>query len=268
MPAGRWPAAPLRLAVVQADAAPGDVGANVRAAVGAVEAAAAAGARLVAFPELFLCRYDLAGLAARPASWLHPEDARLAPLRAASAATGAAVAVGAALRAGDGARWLATLWVEPGGGLGVYAKAHLHPTEQGLFVPGPGPAVFAVGDWRVAPAICLDAAHPAHAMAAAARGAHLYLGASLYWRGEERRMGLQYGARAMDHRMYSAVANHLGVAGGGPSCGRSAVWGPDGVAVAALGHARPAVLHATLEPSALAAYAAGAANPGPPAPRV
>lgn len=249
------PPGPLALALVQADARAGDVVANVAGAVAHVRAAAAAGARLVAFPELHLCRYDLAVLAARPGAWVTAADPRLDPLRAAAAATGATIAIGAALREADGAGALALLWVEPGGALRVYRKSHLHFTEEGLFSPGPGPALFAVDGWAVAPAICLDAAHPGHALAATAAGAHLYLGASLYWRGEERRLDLQYGARAMDGRIFSAVANHLGVAGGQPACGRSGVWGPDGARVAGVRHARPAVVHARLEPAALAAYA-------------
>jgi predicted amidohydrolase len=77
-------------------------------------------------------------------------------------------------------------------------------------------------------AVCFDAAHPAHAAAAAAAGADLYLGSALYAEDQARRSDLRFGARAMDHRMFTARASDAGSSGRYTSCGGSGAWHPTG----------------------------------------
>ncbi len=105
-----------------------------------------------------------------------------------------------------------------------------HP-PVGKWIIAAGLALFGAGDpfgWRVAVAICFDMAQPAHAMAAAEQRTDLYVGSALYTTGEERRCDLHFGARAMDHRMFAALANYAGTSGGLISCGGSGVWRPSG----------------------------------------
>ncbi len=61
--------------------------------------------------------------------------------------------------------------------------------------------------WKIALAICLDTARPVHAGGAAEAGADIYAVSALYTAGEDHRLALHLGARAMDNRMFSVLAN-------------------------------------------------------------
>ena len=69
------------------------------------------------------------------------------------------------------------------------------------------------------PGLCLDTAHPGHAERAAEAGADIYAVSALYTAGEDHRLGLHLGARAMDNRMFSVLANLGGTTPFGPSAG-------------------------------------------------
>ncbi len=106
--------------------------------------------------------------------------------------------------------------------------------------------------------ICLDVSRPEHAANAARDGADVYVGSALYDQGEERRSDLQFGARAMDNRMFSALANHAGTTGGHASCGLSGVWGPSGEVVERTADSDDTLLVIELDPAQLQRYRAGA----------
>lgn len=248
------PDRPLRLAIAQARSIAGDVGGNVAASVRTVIAAGERGARLVVFPELSLTGYDLELLAATPAAWLTVDDARLAPLRGACADAGVTAVVGAPVRTSEGRRHIAAIVVTPAGALRPSYKVHVHDSEIAMFEPGPAAPPFDVGGWKVAIAVCFDAARPRHAEAAAALGADLYLVSALYVIGEERRLDLHLGARAMDQRMFAALANHAGTTGGHVSCGASGVWGPTGAALTRATADDEALVVVDLDPAELARF--------------
>jgi predicted amidohydrolase len=114
--------------------------------------------------------------------------------------------------------------------------------------------VLEVDGWKVALALCLDAAHPAHAEWAARSGADVYAVSALYTAGEDHRLGLHLGARAMDNRMFSVLANLGGATPSGPSCGLSGFWGPDGLPHGQAAGTGTEVLTASLQYSLLARY--------------
>ncbi|MFI5302576.1 MAG: carbon-nitrogen hydrolase family protein, partial [Polyangiales bacterium] len=117
-------------------------------------------------------------------------------------------------------------------------------------------APFEVRGWRVAVGICFDVAHPRHAEAAALAGADLYVASSLYWSGEERRVDLHLGARAMDHRMFTALANYAGTTGGFVSCGGSGAWKPNGEPLLRADGAVETTVIVDLDPAELRRYRA------------
>jgi predicted amidohydrolase len=250
------PSSPLCLVLAQLSAVPGDVDANARAAAKTVHTAADRGAHLVVFPELFLTGYDLALLAATPSAWLEEGDARLDPVRAACAARGVTAVLGAPIRTRAGDKVIAAPVVGPRGDVGTSIKEHVHGSEAHVFGPGRPLPPFDVSGWKVAVAICFDASRPSHAERAAQDGADLYVASSLYDKGEERRMDLQFGARAMDNRIFSAIANYAGEIGGHLSCGVSGVWGPSGEIVERATGADEGLLVVELEPARLARYRA------------
>ena len=247
------PELPLRLAIAQCLSTPGDVAANAAASARTVVAARERGAELVVFPELSLTGYDLPLLEATPAAWVTRDDARLDPVRRACADSGVTAVLGAPMRAGAENR-IAALIIDGGGAVHVSDKVHVHASEAHLFAPGEAAPPFELHGWKVAVAICFDAARPRHADEAAGRGAELYLVSALYVVGEERRVDLHLGARAMDHRMFAVLANHAGRPGGHVSIGGSGVWRPDGSVQVREPSADEALLVAELDPAAVNAY--------------
>jgi len=243
----------LRIALAQMEAAAGDVSANRATTVDAIRRAGAEGAALVAFPELSLTGYELGVIAERSEVWFTIDDARLDPVRLACADARVTAVVGAPVHDPDGTPRLAALIVTPEAGVHVWHKQHLHGAETTLFRGGEAGAPFLVAGWRVALGVCFDAARPTHAAQAAARGADLYLVTALYAAGEERRVDLHLGARAMDNRMFAALANYAGTTGGYASVGGSGAWRPDGDVLRRAG-TDPALIVAELDPAELRAY--------------
>lgn len=223
----------LTVSAVQYQALEGGIDINAPEHVRLIEDADSHGARLVLFPELSLTGYDLPllrdGDRRGGDQWLVPGDVRLDPVRDICRRTGITAVVGAAYREADGTPRLAALALHPNGDADVGFKTHLHGDEESLFAAGPGPAVLEVDGWKIALAICFDAAHPGHSGTAADAGADVYAVSALYTEGEGHRLGLHLGARAMDNRIYTVLANLGGRTPLGPSCGLSGFWGPDGL---------------------------------------
>ena len=244
---------PLTLSAVQYTALDGGVAPNVTEHVRLIEDAESHGARLVVFPELSLTGYRL-DLLEGPGEWLSAADGRLDGVREICRRTGITAVVGAAFKEDDGTPRLASLAIHPTGSIEPSYKTRLHGAEQELFVAGSQPAVLEIDGWKIALALCLDAAYPGHAEGAAQAGADIYAVSALYTAGEDHRLGLHLGARAMDNRMFSVLANLGGATALGPACGLSGFWGPDG-----LPHGRAAgtgteVLTASFQYSLLAPY--------------
>ena len=114
----------------------------------------------------------------------------------------------------------------PTGELQSGFKVWLHGAERQAFRPGDRTVILDVDGWKIALAICRDASRPEHAGEGAEAGADIYAVSALYTAGEEHRLALHLGARAMDNRMYSVLANLGGTTELGPSAGGSGFWGP------------------------------------------
>ncbi|MGN7252644.1 carbon-nitrogen hydrolase family protein [Arthrobacter sp. SAFR-014] len=257
--------APLTVSAIQYEALGGGIDANVPEHVRLIEDADSHGARLVVFPELSLTGYDLPLLRGGDRfdgavqfhdgeQWVAPADHRLDPIREICRRTGITAVVGAPFREPDGTPRLASLAVHPNGAEEASFKTHLHGDELPLFEAGQEPLLLDVDGWKVALAICFDAAHPAHSGAAAAAGADVYAVSALYTQEEGHRLGLHLGARAMDNRMYGILANLGGPTPLGPSCGLSGFWGPDGLPMQQAGGTGTEVVTAVLRRGSLERY--------------
>jgi predicted amidohydrolase len=236
---------PLTLSAVQYQALDGGIAPNAAEHIRLIEDADDHGSRLVIFPELSLTGYALQRLS-DPDHWLTPEDGRLDGIREICHRTGITAVVGAPYKEPDGTPRLAALAVHPSGVVESSFKVWLHGTEAEWFTAGERAAVLTIDGWRVALAICYDAAHPEHAGSAADEGADVYAVSGLYTAAEGRRLVLHLGARAMDHRMYSVLANLGGTTPLGPSAGRSGFWGPNGLVLRQAAGTGTEVLTATL----------------------
>lgn len=230
---------PLTVAAAQPRCTARDVAAN---AVEHADAVRVAGARVVVFPELSLTGYEL------DAPGVDPGDPRLAPLRAACAATGTLALAGALVPAGSGSRSIGVLAVDPDTVRIAYRKQWLGGDEVSQLVPGDAPAAVDVDGWRLGLAVCKDTGVAEHAADTAALGVDAYVAGVL----EHAVDGDVQPRRArciVDvHRLWVVIASFAGSTGGGfeHAAGGSAVWAPSGEQIAAAGPATGAIVRATL----------------------
>jgi predicted amidohydrolase len=240
----------LTVSAIQYQALDGGILPNSMEHVRLIEDAESHGARLAVFPELSLTGYNLALLEA-PESWLVQDDKRLEDLREICRRTGITAVVGGAYREPGGTPRLASLAIHPDGTTGTAFKTHLHGQEKDTFVAGGGAGLLELDGWRIALAICFDAAVPAHSTGAAEAGADAYAVSAVYTHNEDRRLELHLGARAMDNRMFGILANLGGTTTLGPSCGLSGFWGPDGLRMKKAAGTGTELVTATLQRSTL-----------------
>ncbi|GHG72995.1 carbon-nitrogen hydrolase family protein [Streptomyces griseocarneus] len=223
------------IAAAQFTARPLDVAANIGAMASLVTEAGERGAALVVFPELAVTGYELEGITADPDRLtMAPDDARLAPLRAACRAAGVAAVVNCAGRLPAGPTLSSFVYGPDGAPLTRYDKVHLTRDELAAgFAAGTADGRFTLNGVSFGLAICYDAHFPDLAARAAADGCGALLASSLYGRGpgqaERREI---FPALAKDHGLHVLLANHVGAAGPYDACGGSGLWGPDGHALA------------------------------------
>ena len=212
------------LAAAQSISIPGDLTANLRSHLDVVTAAAEAGVTLLLFPELSLTGYEPT-LAAALA--LEPADIRLLPLREACRAAGLTAVVGAPVQGPTGLQ-IGALILGADGSCRVHTKQYLHPGEAPPFVPGSGGELLELPGLKGALAICADSNQPAHAAAARARGADLYLVSAVIGATGYPADSAQLADHARRLGMAVLMANHGAPTGGYACVGRSAFWQADG----------------------------------------
>ena len=248
----------LPVAVAQPVVVSGDLAATVDRHVQAVEEAAAAGARVVVFPELSLTGYHL------DADPIDPAAPELAALVEVCDRTGVVALVGAPVvdqRSGadGGVSHLAMLSVGGHSGchsggdcptpLVVYRKVNLGGAEAERFSPGTGPVVIEVDGWRLGLAICKDTGVPDHAAATAALGIDAYLAGVCEHEHDHPVVAERARRIATDHGIWVGIASFAGPTGEGydPAAGRSGVWSPDGTEVGRAGPRPGAVVMADVD---------------------
>jgi predicted amidohydrolase len=225
----------MLVAAAQAAAVSGDVAANVATAARLVSFAGTQDVSLVVLPEAFLTGYDEEVFAGLVPSLDDLDGAWLDPLRAASAGTGAVVAVSTPLERGD-RRTMTMLVVRPDGTVTApYDKQHLDGDERPFFAPGDHGASITVDGLEVALSICYDSSFPEHARAAADDGAAAYLSSAAFFPGGAHRRDTALPARALDNGMYVVLAAATGRCGPHTFIGGSAVYDPEGRPLARLG---------------------------------
>jgi predicted amidohydrolase len=212
------------MAAAQTMSIKGDVEANARRHADCVRVAAAHGADLIVFPELSLTGYEpelAAGLT------LAPDDGRLGGLREAARRHGITVIAGAPIASRGERPYLAALLFMPAATL-VYAKQHLHPGEEGFFLPGERGCVVDVKGVRVGVAICADTGKASHPREAAASGAAIYVAGVLITESGYAADAALLSRHASTHRMAVAMANHSAPTGAWTPAGKSAIWDEHG----------------------------------------
>lgn len=235
----------LHLAAAQAVSIRGDVAANLEHHGELAELAAEHGVRWVIYPELSLTGYEL-DLAAEFA--FSAEDPRIEPLRMLADSRQIGLVVGAPIRLASGLH-IGAFVIEPGRGLRIYTKRHVHSSEQHVFVSGTRNPSLALGDATGALAICADTSHPEHVRAAARSGAAAYLAGVFFSPAGMARESETLARYAAEHGLCVLMANSGGDATGFETAGGSAIWSETGQRVVQLRGTGPGLAIAHRTPS-------------------
>lgn len=256
----------MRLACVQLGVEGGAVSANVDRAIDRVREAAAAGAELVALPELFDVGYfafdAYEGAAesvrgARLARFAEVADEEDVAVLAGTVVEdlAASAADGVDVPAEEGLANTAVLFDASGERRLVYRKHHLFgygSEETDRMVPGDRVPLVDVGGVRIGVSTCYDLRFPELYRGMVDRGMECVLVPSAwpYPRVEHwRTLGR---ARAIESLAYVVAVNGSGRFGDDALCGRTTVYDPWGTTVASSGE-EPTTITAEIDPSRVAA---------------
>ncbi|MEU7427079.1 carbon-nitrogen hydrolase family protein [Streptomyces sp. NPDC040750] len=248
----------MRTALLQSSGRPGSIVENLKVLDEAAGRAAAAGAALLAAPEMFLTGYAIGDDIARLAESADGDSADA--IAETAARHGLAIAYGYPERDGDTVYNSAQLISADGTRLANYRKTHLFGCfERDHFTPGEQPVVQAeLNGLTVGLLICYDVEFPENVRAHALAGTDLLVVPTAQMHPFQFVAESMIPVRAFENQMYVAYVNRVGQEGEFEFVGLSTLAGPDGIARTRAGHAEQLVL-ADADPAFLAA--SRAANP-------
>ncbi|MER6419261.1 carbon-nitrogen hydrolase family protein [Streptomyces sp. NPDC001137] len=242
----------MRTALLQSSGRPGSVAENLKVLDAAAGRAAAAGALLLAAPEMFLTGYAIGDDIGRLAE---PADGDSADAIADIAGRhGLAIAYGYPERDGETVFNSAQMISAEGIRLANYRKTHLFGCfERDHFTPGGQPVVQAeLGGLTVGLMICYDVEFPENVRAHALAGTDLLVVPTAQMHPFQFVAESMIPVRAWENQLYVAYVNRVGQEGEFDFVGLSALAGPDGVARARAGRGEELVF-ADADPAFLAA---------------
>lgn len=256
----------FRLTIGQLNATVGDLPGNAAKARAAWEEAKAAGADMLALPEMFITGYQTQDLVLKPA---FTENAMAAAIALGEAcADGPAIGIGAPWRDGD--RLYNAYWVFHGGRMVARVLKHHLPHKQlfdelRLFDSGPVSGPYAIGPARIGSPICEDSWYPDVAETLAETGAGILVvpNGSPYHRDKlDLRMGHMVG-RVVETGLPLVYVNLVGGQDDQLYDGASFVLNPGGHKVVQLPAFEEAIVHVDFTHDA----DGWRAEPGPMAPQ-
>jgi NAD+ synthase len=203
----------FRLTLAQLNPTVGDFAANAAKARAAWAAGKAAGAQLVALPEMFITGYQTRDLVLKPA--FHLAAMAAVEALAVDCADGPALGIGGPWW--DGEKLYNAWWVLEGGRVAARVLKHHLPfdtvfDEMRHFTPAQVSGPYRIGPVRIGTPICEDAWHEDVAETLAETGAEILLvpNGSPYYRGKyDRRVGLMV-ARVIETRLPLVYLNMVG----------------------------------------------------------
>ncbi|MFF9818567.1 carbon-nitrogen hydrolase family protein [Streptomyces sp. NPDC014006] len=242
----------MRTALLQSSGRPGSVAENLKVLDDTAGRAAAAGAGLLAAPEMFLTGYAIGDDIARLAE---PADGDSADAIAEIATRhGLAIAYGYPERDGETVHNSAQLIDATGTRRANYRKTHLFGCfERDHFTPGDQQLVQAeLNGLTVGLLICYDVEFPENVRAHALAGTDLLLVPTAQMHPFQFVAESMIPVRAFENQMYVAYVNRVGQEDEFEFVGLSTLAGPDGVARARAGRTEQLVF-ADADPAFLAA---------------
>ncbi|MEU6669953.1 carbon-nitrogen hydrolase family protein [Streptomyces sp. NPDC046727] len=242
----------MRTALLQSSGRPGSIAENLKVLDEAAGRAAAAGAGLLATPEMFLTGYAIGEDIARLAE---PADGDSADAVAEIATRhGLALAYGYPERDGETVYNSVQLISADGTRIANYRKTHLFGCyERDHFTPGEQQVVQAeLNGLTVGLLICYDVEFPENVRAHALAGTDLLVVPTAQMHPFQFVAESMIPVRAFENQMYVAYVNRVGQEGEFEFVGLSVLAGPDGVARTRAGRTEQLVL-ADADPAFLAA---------------
>lgn len=233
----------MRIALLQGPTGSGDVAGNLVMLERVAVEVAAAGARLLVAPEMFLTGYDIGAEAV--ARLAEPADGPSAQAVSRIAArAGVGVAYGFPERAG-GRVFNAVSLVGPDGDVvTTYRKTHLYGEVDSLaFSPGDGGFTTVTFEGvTLGLLVCYDVEFPETVRSLALAGAELVVVPTALMVPYDVVAQVVVPARAFENQVYLAYANRTGRETQLEYCGRSCVVGPDGADLARAGSGEEVLL--------------------------
>lgn len=214
----------LTVGVVQMDCRPGDVAANCEKIASFAGQAAAAGCKVVVYPEMSDTGYEPEAIKRSASSW---KDAPFALLQRTAQEHGIYLICGISEKTPEGLYNCAAV-VDPSGKLLTkYRKTHLFTpapiAEQTIFLPGDTLVTAEIGGMMFGFSICYDLRFPELYRALALRGAHVLVNCTawpvsrtVHWQTLAR-------ARAIENQAYFLGANRVGTDGESSFAGSSCI---------------------------------------------
>lgn len=233
----------MRLALWQGNSPAGDLDRALAEAEAALTAAAAMGAAALVLPEVWLPGYNQPDIPARALPLDSPPLRHLAGL---AKATGTALVLGYAERAGDIVYNAAACFGPDGALLANYRKVQLYgPREAAIYRPGDTWAIFPLSGETVAILICYDVEFAPHVKSLADRGVTTLLVPTANMQPFTHVARHTVPAMAANHGVTIAYANYCGAEGDLTYVGLSLIAGPHGEILAQAGDT-PALLIADI----------------------
>lgn len=246
----------MKLAILQMQAAPGDVAANLTRIERAMREAGEQGADLLVTPELAITGYGAGDVIKDIAE--KPDGETATRLHGVSRETGVAVIAGFAERDGD-AVYNSAMFVDRRGVLEVYRKSHLYgPYERALFTPEkPSAGIIEFRGMKLGMLICYDVEFPENVRRLARAGAEAVLVPTALPASDHAALIARkiIPVRAFENQIFVAYVNHYGADERYKYAGLSGIAAPDGSMLAEGGEGED-LLFADLKPEEFADSAA------------
>jgi predicted amidohydrolase len=240
----------VQVAGVQTNPVLGDTARNLDHMIDRLREAAAAGARLIAFPECALTGYifssrDEAARHAQPVPGPATES-----FAAECRALGVAAVFGLIERNGDRLHNAAVL-VRPDGTHAVYRKLHLPFVGVDRFLdPGDLPLdIHEAAGLRLGIHICYDGAFPETGRVQTLKGADLLVLITNWPRGAESQAEHLMPCRALENVVWGLVVDRVGEERGAQFIGQSSIVDPQGRFLAKAGIDTEEIITATIDPA-------------------
>jgi predicted amidohydrolase len=240
----------IKVAAVQIDPKLGDLAANQAKMLAQLDIAAAAGARLIVFPECALTGYGFGSKEEALGYAQRIPGPGLEACAAACARLGTHVVFGLLERDGDRLFNACALY-GPTGFVGSYRKVHLPFLGVDRFAdPGDRPfAVHDAGGVKVGMHICYDGSFPETGRVLALLGAELLVLPTNWPTHSECAAEHMMATRAMENVVYAMAVNRVGEESGFRFIGRSSIVSTSGERLAFASADREEILYADIDPA-------------------